>query len=60
MNSGGLIYCAWTWNMICGPDIFSWTFGLTFLSLVQVLYDLYRIRPVRLEPEVETVYSQLF
>ena len=46
--------------MICAPDIFSWTFGFVFLNFCQVLYDLYRIRPVRLDPELETVFSYLF
>ena len=59
-TSGGLMYSTWAWNMMCAPDIFSWTFGFTFLNICQVLYDIYRIRPVRLDPEVETVFTLLF
>lgn len=57
---GGLVYSTWTWNFSCAPDVFSWTFSLPFLSIVQVLYDLYRLRPVRLESEVESAYAKLF
>jgi hypothetical protein len=57
---GGLLYSTWAWNMMCAPDIFSWTFGFVFLNFCQLLYDLYRIRPVRLDPEVEAVFALLF
>lgn len=42
------------------PNIFSWTFGFTFLNFCHVLYDIYRIRPVRIEPELEPVFNGLF
>ncbi|KZS16290.1 Popeye domain-containing protein 3 [Daphnia magna] len=57
---GGLLYSTWAWNMLCAPDIFSWTFGFVFLNFCQLMYDLYRIRPVRLDPEVEALFALLF
>jgi hypothetical protein len=60
LETGGLLYSTWAWNMMCAPDIFSWTFGFVFLNFCQLLYDLYRIRPVRLDPEVEAVFALLF
>jgi len=42
------------------PDIFSWTFGFTLLNACHLVHALYVVRPVRLNPELESVFVQLF
>ena len=45
---------------MCVPDIFSWTFGFLVLNVCHLLHALYVIRPIRLNPELESVFIQLF
>lgn len=58
--SGLLLFSTWGWKEICVPDIFSWTFGFTLLNACHLVHALYVVRPVRLNPELESVFVQLF
>jgi len=60
LMTGYLLYSTWAWNIICAPDIFSWTFAFTLLNMSHMVHSLYRLRPVSLASELEPVFRQLF
>ena len=57
---GYRLFSTWAWNIICAPDVFAWYFVFMILNLGQLLYILYQLRPIKLEPDLEQVYHQLF
>lgn len=57
---GYLLFSTWAWNIICAPDVFAWYFVFMILNMAQLLYILYQLRPIKLEPDLEQVYHQLF
>lgn len=50
----------WAWAVICAPDIFSWNFSFMVINSVQMLFILYRVRPIKFTPELEDVYNSMF
>ncbi|KAK2715003.1 popeye domain-containing protein 3-like [Artemia franciscana] len=58
--AGFFLYSTWSWNIICAPDVFSWTFGFMILNLAQVIHGVYILRPVKLDAELEPIYKNLF
>lgn len=44
---GFLVLSTWAWNVICAPDVFAWYFAFTVLNVGQLLYILYKMRPIR-------------
>ena len=58
--TGFFLYSTWSWNIICAPDVFSWTFGFMILNLAQVIHGVYILRPVKLDAELEPIYKNLF
>ena len=44
---GFLVLSTWAWNVICAPDVFAWYFAFTVLNIGQLLYILYKMRPIR-------------
>lgn len=57
---GFILFSAWSWNSICAPDAFSWNFGFALLNMLQLFHAVYRLRPVKFDPELEEVYRNLF
>ena len=57
---GFLILSTWAWNVICAPEVFAWYFGFTILNVGQLLYLLYRMRPIRFDEDLEAIYVDLF
>ena len=57
---GFLILSTWAWNVICAPEVFAWYFGFTILNVGQLLYLLYRMRPIRFDDDLEAIYVDLF
>ena len=57
---GFLILSTWAWNVICAPEVFAWYFGFTILNVGQLLYLLYRMRPIRFDEDLEAIYLDLF
>lgn len=57
---GFILFSAWAWNVICAPDIFTWSFSFMLMNLAQVVHLLYQLRPVKFDPELEEVYHALF
>ena len=60
MLPGFILFSAWSWNFICAPDAFSWNFGFALLNMLQLFHAVYRLRPVKFDPELEEVYRNLF
>ena len=44
---GFLVLSTWAWNAICAPDVFAWYFAFTVINIGQLLYLLYKMRPIR-------------
>lgn len=57
---GFLLMSTWSWIILCAPDVFSWNFSFTFINLVQLLFIIYHLRPVKFSRELEDVYTTLF
>ncbi|XP_034238338.1 popeye domain-containing protein 3-like [Thrips palmi] len=57
---GFILFSAWSWESICAPDAFSWNFGFALLNMLQLFHAVYRLRPVKFDPELEEVYRNLF
>ncbi|XP_076067319.1 popeye domain-containing protein 3-like isoform X2 [Oratosquilla oratoria] len=57
---GFLLYSTWAWNIICAPDVFSWNFSFVILNMGQALHIIYQMRPVKVNKELEAVYTALF
>ncbi|XP_013396182.1 popeye domain-containing protein 3 isoform X2 [Lingula anatina] len=57
---GFLLLATWSWIILCAPDVFSWHFSFTVINLVQMLFMLYRLKPVKFSQELEEVYVTLF
>ena len=60
MFLGYLLYSTWAWNIICSPEVFSWSFCFMLLNMGQALHIAYQLRPVKVNRELETVYEALF
>ncbi|KAB0798445.1 hypothetical protein PPYR_09438 [Photinus pyralis] len=58
--TGLMLVSAWAWNVICAPDVFTWSFAFMLLNLAQVFHILYQLRPVKFDPELEEIYHNLF
>ncbi|KAK4879121.1 hypothetical protein RN001_007267 [Aquatica leii] len=57
---GLMLFSTWAWNVICAPDVFTWSFAFMLLNMAQVFHILYQVRPVKFDPELEEVYHNLF
>ncbi|XP_046426816.1 popeye domain-containing protein 3 isoform X2 [Neodiprion pinetum] len=57
---GFILFSGWAWHVICAPDIFSWNFSFLVLNIGQLVYIVYRMRPIRFDPELEEAYHTLF
>nr|XP_024217137.1 popeye domain-containing protein 3-like isoform X3 [Halyomorpha halys] len=57
---GFFIFSAWAWIIVCAPDIFFWNSCYTIINLFQLIFLLYRMRPVKFDPELEEAYHTLF
>ena len=47
MCIGFLVLSTWAWNVICAPDVFAWYFAFSLLNVGQLLYIVYKMRPIR-------------
>ncbi|XP_064488209.1 popeye domain-containing protein 3-like isoform X1 [Ornithodoros turicata] len=57
---GFLLNSTWAWNVVCAPDMFSWSFTFMLLNMAQVLYLLYTMRQVKFPRELEEIYQLMF
>ncbi len=46
--------------MIGAPPLVGWHFLFVVLNLGQLLYILYQLRPVRFDPDLDKVYTEMF
>uniref|UniRef100_A0A224Z1N2 Popeye domain-containing protein n=1 Tax=Rhipicephalus zambeziensis TaxID=60191 RepID=A0A224Z1N2_9ACAR len=57
---GFLLNSTWAWNVICAPDMFSWSFSFMILNMVQTMFLLYTMRQVKFPRELEDIYVLMF
>ncbi|CAN8018909.1 unnamed protein product [Ixodes persulcatus] len=57
---GFLLNSTWAWNVICAPDMFSWSFSFMILNMGQTLLLLYTMRQVKFPRELEDIYVLMF
>jgi hypothetical protein len=60
VSIGFLLFCTWSWNIICAADIFTWNLAFIFFNAGQLLSIIYQMRPVSFDGELEDVYLTLF
>lgn len=57
---GFLLNSTWAWNVICAPDMFSWSFSFMILNMAQTMFLLYTMRQVKFPRELEDIYVLMF
>ncbi|KAL3215083.1 hypothetical protein MRX96_006663 [Rhipicephalus microplus] len=58
--NGFLLNSTWAWNVICAPDMFSWSFSFMILNMAQTMFLLYTMRQVKFPRELEDIYVLMF
>lgn len=51
---------SWAWRVACAPDVFIWNLFFISVNCFQLIFVLYRTRPVKFDPDFEGVYASLF
>ncbi|KAL3881590.1 hypothetical protein ACJMK2_028011 [Sinanodonta woodiana] len=57
---GFLLLSVWAWTILCAPDIFSWNFAFMVVNVMQTLFLMYHIRPIKFTGELENLYVTMF
>ncbi|XP_077984484.1 popeye domain-containing protein 3-like [Glandiceps talaboti] len=57
---GFILFSIWTFVVKCALDAFGWSLVLILINLVQAVYIVYRLRPVKFSKALEGLYSELF
>ncbi|KAK3600501.1 hypothetical protein CHS0354_007881 [Potamilus streckersoni] len=57
---GFLLLSVWAWTILCAPDIFSWNFAFMVVNVLQMLFLMYYIRPIKFTGELENLYVTMF
>ncbi|KAM8952602.1 popeye domain-containing protein 3 [Pelodytes ibericus] len=55
-----LCTCIWAWLDVCAADVFSWSFILLVICIVQIIHLAYQLRSVTFDKELQDLYSAVF
>ncbi|XP_022654735.1 popeye domain-containing protein 3-like isoform X2 [Varroa jacobsoni] len=55
-----LFTTAWAWNVLCAPDLFTYSFVAMIINMGQTIYLLFTLRQVKFPGELEDIYEVLF
>ncbi|XP_055682182.1 blood vessel epicardial substance isoform X4 [Lutzomyia longipalpis] len=57
---GCVLMAMWGWLVECTVDAFVWAIVFLVINFIHVIVLLFRLRPVKFEKEIESVYAALF
>ncbi|XP_055709636.1 blood vessel epicardial substance isoform X3 [Phlebotomus papatasi] len=57
---GCVLMAMWGWLVECTVDAFIWAIVFLVINFIHVIVLLFRLRPVKFEKEIESVYAALF
>ena len=58
--SGFMLLSSWAWVIFCAPDFFSWNFAFMVINVIQMLFLMYHIRPIKFVEDLEDMYNAMF